>query len=98
MNYALAMEWYEKAARAGSSSAVSNLRIVCTAPSLDSSQMRTCNEKAAELGSADAMYDLGVIYEEGKGVAKDTQQALNWYQEAADAGSQNAKAKLKNLK
>jgi TPR repeat protein len=98
IDYMLAMDWYEKAARAGNSSALFNLSNLCTATVLDGFQVRSCNEKAAGLGSVNAMYDLGVLYEEGKGVARDPDQARNWYQKAADAGSESAKTKLKNLK
>jgi TPR repeat protein len=98
VNYVLAMDWYGKAVRAGNSSAVSNLRVICTVLAFDVSQMRTCYERAAGLGSADAMYDLGVVYEEGRGVDRDSQQARDWYQKAADAGNENAKTKLKNVK
>jgi len=40
-------------------------------------------QKAADQGYAPAQIDLGSLYEQGKGVAKDPQQALNWYRKAS---------------
>ena len=36
------------------------------------------------------MANLGSIYENGKGVPRDSQQALGWYRKAAQAGSSSA--------
>ena len=41
----------------------------------------------AVLGDMDAQFYLGVMYERGRGVAQDYQQALYWYRKAADQGS-----------
>ena len=35
--------------------------------------------RAAELGSASAMYRIGLRYAEGRGVAKDEIEALKWF-------------------
>ena len=46
----------------------------------------------AEQGLADAQYNLGVMYDEGEGVAQDDAEAVRWYRLAAeqgDAGAQN---------
>ncbi|HUL07414.1 MAG TPA: caspase family protein [Candidatus Acidoferrum sp.] len=40
-------------------------------------------QKAAAQGYAPAQIDLGSLYEQGKGVPKDPQQALNWYRKAS---------------
>ncbi|PJG59335.1 tetratricopeptide repeat protein [Aeromonas cavernicola] len=40
-------------------------------------------EKAAELGNGDAQYQLGLRYEQGKGVAKRPDLAQRWYEKAA---------------
>ncbi len=52
-------------------------------------------KKAAELGYAEAQYQLGQLYESGKGVAKDTEEASAWYVKAAEQGYEDAKAKAK---
>jgi formylglycine-generating enzyme required for sulfatase activity len=47
----------------------------------------TKSRKAAEQGDAKAQYELGRIYDEGKGVQKEEAQAVNWYQKAAVPGA-----------
>ena len=42
--------------------------------------------KAAELGSADGMFNLGVCYQNGDGRPKDAAKALHWFGKAADGG------------
>jgi TPR repeat protein len=41
----------------------------------------------AEQGNADAQYSLANLYRDGRGVARDDEQAAAWYQRAAAAGS-----------
>ena len=48
------------------------------------------SEKAADAGSADAMYNLGILYDNGLGVAQDYGKAREWYQKAVDAANTNA--------
>ena len=43
--------------------------------------------KAANAGNADAMNNLGWLYQNGMGVAADDAQALAWYHKAANANS-----------
>ena len=49
-----------------------------------------CYTKAAEAGSADAMWRLGLLYEEGEGVPQDYAKAIEWYTKAAKAGHAKA--------
>lgn len=42
---------------------------------------------AADKGNDVAMYNIGVLYEEGLGVAKDPAEAMKWYRKAAHAGN-----------
>lgn len=51
-------------------------------------------EKAANAGSAEAMYDLGYLYYSGEGVEKSYDLALKWYEKAADLGNLRAMYKL----
>jgi TPR repeat protein len=49
--------------------------------------------KKAELGNANAQFNLGLLYEFGKGVTKNNEKAVYWYRKAADQGyaeAQNA--------
>jgi uncharacterized protein len=50
--------------------------------------------KAANQGLAVAQFNLGLMYEIGRGVPKDDAQALTWYRRAADQGDANAQFSL----
>jgi hypothetical protein len=43
-------------------------------------------KRAASLGSSDAAFDIGWLYQKGLGLAADPAQALQWYRRAAEAG------------
>jgi TPR repeat protein len=47
-------------------------------------------EQAATKGNAEAMYFLGLLYEEGKGVAVDQTKAAEWFRSAAEKGHADA--------
>ena len=51
----------------------------------------------AEQGNPSAQYDLGVLYEKGRGVAKDEVEAATWYRKAADQGYEQAQRALRRL-
>ncbi|MFU8837160.1 MAG: tetratricopeptide repeat protein [Thiohalomonadaceae bacterium] len=51
----------------------------------------------AELGDAQAQLALGTAYEQGQGVARDLEQALRWYQRAAEQGLAEAQYQLAYL-
>ena len=48
----------------------------------------------AEQGYADAQYNLGVMYETGKGVLQDYAEAVKWYRLAAEQGYADAQNNL----
>ncbi|MEY2820448.1 MAG: hypothetical protein RL105_20, partial [Verrucomicrobiota bacterium] len=50
--------------------------------------------KAAEQGHAKAQYNLGVAYDEGRGVPKDYAEAYAWLNIASAAGLEDAKKGL----
>jgi len=52
----------------------------------DEIQTVVWNRIAAEQGYPDAQYNLGVMYENGQGIAKDEAQAVAWYRKAAEQG------------
>jgi hypothetical protein len=97
-DYAQALNWYEGAAALGDADALTALLNLCQGFSLSDSQVRVCYEKAAGLGSASAMFDLGALYEDGHHVNRNPDQARNWYQRAANVGYQPAREKLKAFK
>ena len=50
--------------------------------------------KAAEQGHADAQNNLGVMYDNGKGVRQDYTNAVQWYRKAAEQGHAGAQINL----
>lgn len=48
----------------------------------------------AEAGDASAQYNLGVMYETGRGVPQDDQEAVKWYRKAAEQGDASAQHNL----
>lgn len=48
----------------------------------------------AELGDAEAQYNLGVMYDEGAGIDQDLAKAVSWYRKAADQGFVDAQTNL----
>jgi TPR repeat protein len=53
-------------------------------------------EQAAAQGDAYAMFQLGILNEEGRGGPKDVGKAQEWFQKALDAGYGPARNALKN--
>ena len=49
--------------------------------------------KAAALGDATAQFNLGLLNENGKGVAQDFKAAAEWYAKAAASGHAEAPAR-----
>jgi uncharacterized protein len=54
-------------------------------------------QKAANAGNIDAMNNLAVIYQNGRGVAQSYDKAREWFQKAADAGDVDAMNSLGEL-
>jgi TPR repeat protein len=48
----------------------------------------------AELGDAEAQYNLGVMYDEGAGIKQDLARAAEWYRKAAEQGFLDAQMNL----
>ena len=53
--------------------------------------------KAAELGGADAAYNLGIVYLNGEGVTKDRNEAIRWLRTSASLGDSGAKGTLRRI-
>ncbi len=49
----------------------------------------------ANSGESDAQYDVGTMYQNGRGVAADRNKAVEWYKQAAEQGNQKAVSRLK---
>jgi TPR repeat protein/serine/threonine protein kinase len=54
-------------------------------------------QKAAAAGNINAMNNLGVLYQNGQGVAQSYDKAREWFQKAADAGNPDAMNNLAEL-
>jgi TPR repeat protein len=82
-----AEKWFSMAADQGSAWALMNLGLLYTHGGdglpLDYGKAMDFFRKAAAMDNADAQYDLGWAYENGLGVPKDRQQAIEWYSKAA---------------
>ena len=61
-----------------------------SAAPLNESKAAACYRKAAELGSAQAQYNLGVSFFTGSGVEKSAAPAVEYYQQAAGQGHADA--------
>jgi clan AA aspartic protease (TIGR02281 family) len=53
--------------------------------------------EAAQQGFGEAMYNLGVLYENGFGVPTSIEESIKWYQKAADQGNAHAELALGDL-
>ena len=60
----------------------------------DYAKAREWYEKAAAKGNAGAMINLGLLYDNGHGVAQDYAKAREWYEKAAAKGNADAMANL----
>lgn len=60
------------------------------------SKAHECYMQAAKLGNTKAMLNLGNMYEKGKGVEKDQNEAQKFYQLAASKGDHTALNILKS--
>ena len=86
---AQSFDWFQRAAQAGSLTAMVNLAKFYAAgvgTAQDYAMAAYWFQKAAEAGSADGMYNLGIYYGKGQGVEQDYGKAFYWYQKAAEAG------------
>ena len=60
-------------------------------------RMQLVYRKAADQGYAGAQFNLGFMYANGRGVAKDEVEAVKWLRKAADQGNANAQSNLGNM-
>jgi TPR repeat protein len=88
-NYTKAMQWYEKAAKAGQPEGWYNLGVcfeIGMGAAADAAKAVQHYQKAADMGLALAMYKLSSIYISGTGVSKDPAKGIGWLEKAANAG------------
>lgn len=92
-DYAVAMEWYKKAADLGNANAMNNIGwAYChgIGAEQDYAAALAWYEKAVDLGNVSAMNNMGYMYQYGEGVESNYAVALAWYEKAAALGNTNA--------
>ena len=92
-DYAMAREWYEKAAAEDHTDAMNDLGLLYEngqGVTQDYVRAREWYEKAVAKDNTDAMVNLGVLYARGHGVAQDYAKAREWYEKAAEKGEDMA--------
>lgn len=101
-NDALALAWFEKAARQGLAEAQFHLGnmyaygLANTGPEADPARLAAqWYFEAARQGHADAQYSLGILFLTGTGVVQSPQEAERWIEKAAKQGHADATAYLK---
>lgn len=96
-DYAMARQWYERAAAQGYAVAQTNLGALYHngqgAPQ-NYAMARQWYEKAAAQGEAMAQNNLGLLYHNGLGVPKDYVTARGWYEKAVAQGNALAQHNL----
>ncbi len=92
-----ALSWYLKAAEQNKPFAWICLGRIYKFHKNDYNQALYCYRRAAELGNSCGQLYLGDMYEEGRGVNKDIEEAVRWYRKAATQGDKDAQRRLENL-
>jgi tetratricopeptide (TPR) repeat protein len=85
-DYAMAREWFEKAAHKDAADAMGFLGLLYAngrGVTQDYAKAREWYEKAADKGDTGAMTNLARLYQSGDGVAQDSAKALEWLEKAA---------------
>ena len=85
------MESYRSAAEQGDAEAQYNLGC-CYANAVKPDYVKAAKwfTKAAKQGHIDAQLDLGNCYMQGKGVDQNNDEAIRWYESAAEGGNDEA--------
>ncbi len=91
-----AMRWYRSAADRQFAPAMINLAglLLDQTAGEDGAAALELVRAAADAGSADAMFDMGHLHENGIGAARDMVEAMRWYRLAADKKDSDARRRL----
>ena len=82
--------WYKMAADNGHESACNKLAVIYHDENKDYAKAMDYLKKAVELGSEDAFYNIGFLYEQGRGVEKNYIEAERYYLKALEYDNSNA--------
>ena len=99
-DYAMARQWWEKAASQSNAQAQTNLGALYAngqGVPQDYAMARQWYEKATSQGDVLAQYNLGTMYREGQGVPQDYAISRQWWEKAAAQGNAQAQANLGTL-
>lgn len=88
--------WYLKSAKLGSSESAFSLGMIFISEGKYEDALPSLIY-ASDLGNENAMYNLGLMYENGVGVKADNKISFSWYQKAVKNGSNEAVQKLKQF-
>lgn len=88
-NHNKAKKWWAKAAETGNTAAIDKLRELKVA----TNTFNTSRKDAAK-GHVGSIFDVGLSYEQGRGVEQDYTEAAKWYREAAEVGHVQAMLNL----
>lgn len=98
LDYAQALEWFEKAAEQGHTNSLITMAWMFAngaGVDTDEERARTLYLRAARLGSAKAQYVVATMYRFAQyGVEKDIAEAVDWYLKAANQGMATAQFAL----
>jgi len=96
-----AVKWYTKSAAQGDPVGMWNLAFMYIKGEggleKDYTKARNLFRYSAELGFANAQYDLGIVLLDGVGGEPDKADAVKWFKKAAEQGNRDAKKILKEL-
>lgn len=95
--YSRAMELFDLAIKGNDTNALNNKGKIYLKDKKYEDALSWFN-RAAEKGVATALFNIGVMYENGFGVEKDLDSALVWYQRAVDKGYSEGQNFLDNIK
>ncbi|MEQ1696695.1 MAG: hypothetical protein ABL901_12715 [Hyphomicrobiaceae bacterium] len=99
-DYAVARQWYERAAAAGDAAALTLIGLLHAngrGVPQDYARARVWYEKAVVAGESEAMRLLGVLYKNGSGVVQSYGKARQWFENAAWSGNAHAMGHLSVL-
>jgi hypothetical protein len=91
-DYKTAVKWYTLAAEQGDASAQTQVEKLQKKIS-DQNELRELQVRAKQ-GNADAQYNLGLMYDKGRGVPQNYKTAVKWYTLAAKQGHADAQYNL----
>jgi TPR repeat protein len=90
---------FKKAAKKGIIDAKHHLACMCTEQGVRKNHVKALHlwQESASQGHPDALYEIAVCHEEGRGVPKNIGKAIKWYKRAGAAGHDYAPHALRRL-